>query len=237
MLMAIQPTTLNHRYTTPNKLWEAIAAGVPVVASDLPGHGAVVLETGCGELGRPDRPRRHRPRDPRDPRPAARSSGPSLRARCRAAGRGLLLGTSDRTRCSTCIAGSPRRPADECYPTPAHDRSDHRGARLTAPSPDERGAVGPRPDRHRRAVRPPPADPLPRRRRAQADPRRHRVRPDLVDPRPAPPDGRLLHPRSRSSCRRTSPTTRCSCSWRSCPGSGSARRSTRRPCRSPAARA
>ena len=32
MLMAIQPTTLNHRYTTPQKLWEAIAAGVPVVA-------------------------------------------------------------------------------------------------------------------------------------------------------------------------------------------------------------
>ena len=50
MLMAIQPTTLNHRYTTPNKLWEAMAAGVPVVASDLPGMAAIVHETGCGVL-------------------------------------------------------------------------------------------------------------------------------------------------------------------------------------------
>ena len=50
MLMAIQPTTLNHWHTTPNKLWEAIAAGVPVVASDLAGMGEVVREIGCGVL-------------------------------------------------------------------------------------------------------------------------------------------------------------------------------------------
>ena len=56
MLMTIQPTTLNHRYTTPNKLWEAIAAGVPVVASDLPGMAAIVRETGCGELVDPTDP-------------------------------------------------------------------------------------------------------------------------------------------------------------------------------------
>jgi glycogen(starch) synthase len=85
MLMAIQPTTLNHRYTTPNKLWEAIAAGVPVVASDLPGMAAVVRETGCGVLV-----------DPTDPNDIARGirailelSGKergALLARCRAAG-------------------------------------------------------------------------------------------------------------------------------------------------------
>jgi glycogen synthase len=48
MLMAIQPTSVNHRFTTPQKLWEAIAAGVPVVASDLPGMAEVVRETGSG---------------------------------------------------------------------------------------------------------------------------------------------------------------------------------------------
>lgn len=46
----IQPTTLNHRLTTPNKLFEAMAAGVPVVASDLPGMAPIVRETGCGRL-------------------------------------------------------------------------------------------------------------------------------------------------------------------------------------------
>ena len=48
--MPIQPTTLNHRLTTPNKLFEALAAGVPVVASDLPGMAPIVRETGCGRL-------------------------------------------------------------------------------------------------------------------------------------------------------------------------------------------
>ena len=56
VLMAIQPTSLNHRYTTPNKLWEALAAGVPVVASDLPGMAAVVRETGAGVLCDPTSP-------------------------------------------------------------------------------------------------------------------------------------------------------------------------------------
>ena len=45
----IQPTTLNHRLSSPNKVFEAIAAGVPVVASDLPGIRPVVL-------GDPDQP-------------------------------------------------------------------------------------------------------------------------------------------------------------------------------------
>jgi glycosyltransferase involved in cell wall biosynthesis len=48
--MPIQPTTLNHRLTTPNKLFEALAAGVPVVASDLPGMAPIVREAGCGLL-------------------------------------------------------------------------------------------------------------------------------------------------------------------------------------------
>ena len=54
--MPIQPTTLNHRLTTPNKLFEALAAGVPVVASDLPGMAGIVAETGCGLLVDPTDP-------------------------------------------------------------------------------------------------------------------------------------------------------------------------------------
>ena len=37
-------------FTTPQKLWEAIAAGVPVVATDLPGMAEIVRDTGCGVL-------------------------------------------------------------------------------------------------------------------------------------------------------------------------------------------
>jgi len=55
--MPIQPTTLNHRLTTPNKLFEAMAAGVPVVASDLPGMAGIVRETGCGILCDPTSPK------------------------------------------------------------------------------------------------------------------------------------------------------------------------------------
>ena len=48
--MPIQGDTLNHRLTTPNKLFEAMAAGVPAVVSDLPGMRAIVTETGSGIL-------------------------------------------------------------------------------------------------------------------------------------------------------------------------------------------
>jgi glycosyltransferase involved in cell wall biosynthesis len=54
--MPIQPSTLNHRLTTPNKLFEAMAVGVPVVASDLPGMADIVRETDCGLLVDPTDP-------------------------------------------------------------------------------------------------------------------------------------------------------------------------------------
>jgi glycosyltransferase involved in cell wall biosynthesis len=54
--MPIQASTLNHRLTTPNKLFEAMAAGVPSVVSDLQGMSAIVRETGCGVLVDPTRP-------------------------------------------------------------------------------------------------------------------------------------------------------------------------------------
>jgi glycosyltransferase involved in cell wall biosynthesis len=54
--MPIQPSTLNHRLTTPNKLFEAMAAGVPVVASDLPGMSDIVRDSGAGLLVDPTDP-------------------------------------------------------------------------------------------------------------------------------------------------------------------------------------
>jgi glycosyltransferase involved in cell wall biosynthesis len=55
-LMPIQPSTLNHRLTTPTRLFDAMGAGVPVVASDLPGMAAIVRETGIGVLVDPTDP-------------------------------------------------------------------------------------------------------------------------------------------------------------------------------------
>jgi glycosyltransferase involved in cell wall biosynthesis len=54
--MPIQASTLNHRLTTPNKLFEAMAAGVPAVVSDLPGMATIVTETGSGLLVDPADP-------------------------------------------------------------------------------------------------------------------------------------------------------------------------------------
>jgi glycosyltransferase involved in cell wall biosynthesis len=50
-VLPIQPSTLNHRLSTPNKLFESLAAGVPVVASDFPAMRAVVADDPDGPLG------------------------------------------------------------------------------------------------------------------------------------------------------------------------------------------
>jgi glycosyltransferase involved in cell wall biosynthesis len=47
----IQRTTLNHYLSTPNKLFECLAAGVPVVASDFPTMRRIVLDDPLGPLG------------------------------------------------------------------------------------------------------------------------------------------------------------------------------------------
>lgn len=54
--MPVQGDTVNHRLNTPTKLFDAMGAGVPVVASDLPGMAPIVRDTGCGELCDPDDP-------------------------------------------------------------------------------------------------------------------------------------------------------------------------------------
>lgn len=55
----LQRSSLNHWLCTPNKLWESIAAGVPVVVSDFPVMRSIVLDDPGGPLGtvcRPDVP-------------------------------------------------------------------------------------------------------------------------------------------------------------------------------------
>ena len=84
--MPVQPDTLNHRFNTPTKLYDAMGVGVPVVASKLPGISPIVTETGCGVLC-----------DPTDPADVARAirdiiDAPdderlALRMRCLAAAR------------------------------------------------------------------------------------------------------------------------------------------------------
>ncbi len=50
-VMAILPTDLNSRLSTPNKLFESVAAGTPVVSSDLPERRRIVLDEAYGPLG------------------------------------------------------------------------------------------------------------------------------------------------------------------------------------------
>ena len=85
----IQRTTLNHYLSTPNKLFECLAAGVPVIASDFPTMRRIVLGDPAGPLGTVV--------DPADPAAVAAAirsildldprSAAELRARCRNAAR------------------------------------------------------------------------------------------------------------------------------------------------------
>ncbi len=50
-VVAMQPTTMNLRLSTPNKLFECIGAGVPVVVSDFAEMRAIVREGPWGPLG------------------------------------------------------------------------------------------------------------------------------------------------------------------------------------------
>ena len=50
-LMPNLPESLNEYYSTPNKLFESIAAGVPVVSSDFPERRRIILNAETGPLG------------------------------------------------------------------------------------------------------------------------------------------------------------------------------------------
>jgi glycosyltransferase involved in cell wall biosynthesis len=50
-VMTNLPAGLNELMSTPNKLFESIAAGVPVITSDFPERRAIVLDSSVGRLG------------------------------------------------------------------------------------------------------------------------------------------------------------------------------------------
>lgn len=50
-VMTLLPVDLNHVVSTPNKLFESIAAGVPVVSSDFPARRTIVADDPDGPLG------------------------------------------------------------------------------------------------------------------------------------------------------------------------------------------
>jgi len=88
-VMPNQPTTLNERLSTPNKLFECLTAGTPVVSSDFPERRRIVTDGPDGPLGRVC--------DPTSPAAIAASireiveltpdEAAALRERCRRAGR------------------------------------------------------------------------------------------------------------------------------------------------------
>ena len=47
----LQPTRVDHLLSTPNKLWESLAVGVPVIVSDFPILRKIVLDDPLGPLG------------------------------------------------------------------------------------------------------------------------------------------------------------------------------------------
>lgn len=52
----LEDTCLNHRYALPNKLFEYLVAGLPVLGSDLPEIGHIVKAYGVGRVVCPEKP-------------------------------------------------------------------------------------------------------------------------------------------------------------------------------------
>lgn len=117
--VVIQPTTLNHRLSTPNKLFESLAAGVPVVASDFAPMRRIVIDDPDGPLGRMC--------DPTDPASIAAAiralldlapaDAAALRRRCLAAAHARYAWEVDGGRLVELYAGLGARHADPAMPS------------------------------------------------------------------------------------------------------------------------
>ena len=55
-VIAFQPSSLNQQYATPNRLFESLAAGIPVVVSDFPEMRRIVAENDVGAVCDPTDP-------------------------------------------------------------------------------------------------------------------------------------------------------------------------------------
>jgi glycosyltransferase involved in cell wall biosynthesis len=55
-LILFRNTCLNHYYSLPNKLYEYMMAGIPIIASDFPEMGRIIDGVGCGVLVDPESP-------------------------------------------------------------------------------------------------------------------------------------------------------------------------------------
>ena len=156
-VMAIQASTLNHRLSSPNKLFESIATGLPVVVSDFLEMRRIVLDDPDGPLGAvcdPADPGLDRVGDPLDPRPGpGRAGGPAVALPARGA-RPLELG--DRVG----EAGGALRLARRWRPVPATRRGTRppatagrrpRGCRRCGAGARSPGAAAGRPSRSTRS--------------------------------------------------------------------------------------
>lgn len=110
--LSMPPANLNLYLSTPNKLFECLAAGTPVVVSDFPAVRQIVMDDELGPLGATCRPS-----DPRELAQAISSivrldaaSRADLRARCAAAARSRWNWETEAERLLTLYEGLAVRP-------------------------------------------------------------------------------------------------------------------------------